>query len=65
MEALLAISTQKFYFKGPPYASFSLLASCSSSSLIDEVAFFDPPRLQADIVNQLYNGTTISSVRDD
>ena len=40
-------------------ASLALLASTSSSSIV-EVVLLDPARLEADIVSQLYLGTTIS-----
>jgi len=48
-----------------PDASLALLASTSSSPSIVEVALLDPARLEANIVSQLYFGTTSSLVGDD
>jgi len=42
-----------------------LLAPTSSSPSVDEVAWADPARLEADISSQLYMGTLMLPVRDD
>ena len=41
-----------------------MLAVAPSSSSVDEVALFDLARLGIDILNQLYNGKSVPSVRD-
>ena len=50
--------------KGVPDASLALLAPTSSSPSVEEVAWFDPARLEADIASQLYMGTPIFPVMD-
>ena len=47
-----------------PDALLALLASSSSFSSISEVALLDPARLEADIVSQLYLGTSTSFMGD-